>query len=422
MDATKAKFTTLQQICELIPSYLIPKLAKEHNVEEKCRTFGALSHMVSLVFAQLSHALSLNDVCDTLENHHGPLNTIRKATPPARNTLSHANRNRNPDMAEELFWKTKEHLERQSPLFAEGKRYVALPRRFKRAVHAMDSSTIQLVANCMDWAKHRRRKAAAKMHLLLNLNGFLPSFVVVDAAKHNDATKAKVLCAKLQAGEVVVFDKAYNDFGHLAELTERGVFWVGRAKDNMAFEVVRDLPPSSNPDILQDAEIRLTGTKVKAAHPGTFRLVKALVTLEGKREKVEMAFITNNFEWAAVSICDLYKARWGIETFFKQLKQTLQLADFLGNNANAIRWQIWTALLTYLLLRYLAHVGQWGHTFGRLFTLLRGVLWECLDVFALVRSYGTASSPPKLAARPDQAYLPGVESWGAAMGQHRTGG
>jgi len=207
MDATKAKFTTLQQICELIPSYLIPKLAKEHNVEEKCRTFGALSHMVSLVFAQLSHALSLNDVCDTLENHHGPLNTIRKATPPARNTLSRANRNRNPEMAEALlFWETLAHLERWSPLFAEGRCYVALPRRFKRAVHAMDSSTIQLVANCMDWAKRRRRKAAVKTRLSLNLNGFLPSFVVVDAAKHNDATKAKALRAKLQAGEVVVFD------------------------------------------------------------------------------------------------------------------------------------------------------------------------------------------------------------------------
>jgi len=407
MDTAKSKFTTLQQICELIPGHLIPKLAREHKVEEKCRTFEATSHVVSLIHTQLSHALSLNDVCDTLQNHRGPLSTIRDATPPARNTLSHASRNRNPEMAEALFRETLARLERRSPLFAAGRRYVALPRRFKRAVYAMDATTIQLVANCMDWAKHRRRKAAAKMHLLLNLNGFLPGFVVMDAAKHHDATKARELCATLQAGEVVLFDKAYNDFGHLAELTVREVSRVGRAKDGMAFEVVRELPHGSNPDIPQDAEVRLTGAKAGTAHPGTFRLVRALVTLDGKEEKVEITFITNNSEWAASSVCDLYRARWGIETLFKQIKQTLQLADFLGNNANAVRWQIWTALRTYLLLRYLAHAGQWAHTFNRLFTLLRGVLWECLDVFSLVRSYGTASGSPKLVARADQAYLPG---------------
>jgi hypothetical protein len=409
METARSKFTTLKQICELIPPHLIPKLAREHKVAGKCRAFSATSHVASLVFAQLSHALSLNDVCDTLRNHPGPLATIRGCTPPPRNTLSHANRTREPAMAEELFWATLAHLRMQSPLFAAGKRYVALPRRFKRAVHAMDSSTIELVANCMDWARHRRRKAAAKMHTLLNLNSFLPSFVIVDAARHSDPSKAEELCAGLQAGEVVVFDKAYNDFGHLARLTGRGVFWVGRAKENMAYEIVRDLPPGKEPDILRDAEIRLTCAKTVEAHPGTLRLIRAMVELEGKAERVEMVFITNNFEWAASSVCGLYKARWGVETFFKQIKQTLQLADFMGNNANAVRWQIWTALLTYILLRHIAHAGKWAHSFSRLFTLLRGVLWECLDVFSLVLGYGTAPGPPRLAARPDQAYLPGLK-------------
>jgi hypothetical protein len=399
----------MRQICNLIPPYLVEKLAKIYGVEEKCRTFDPWSHLISLLFAQISHALSLNDVCDTLQNHSGALATARNAVPPHRNTLSHANRERNPEMAEALFWEVFAHLEKISPGFGRERRYVALPRRFKRAISAIDSTTIQLVANCMDWAKHRRRKAAAKMHLRLNLNTFLPGFVVVDPARISDPKKARELCAGLQDGEIVLFDKAYNEFSHLHDLTTRGVFWVGRSKDNMAYDVVRELPRSSNPDILLDIEIRLSNPQTLEDYPGTFRLVRAMVELEEGKGKVEMEFITNNFKWSATSVCELYKARWGIETFFKQMKQTLQLADFLGHNENAVRWQIWTALLTYILLRFIAHLGQWAHTFSRLFTLLRGVMWECLDMFSLVRSYGTASDPPRLVARPDQAYLPGFD-------------
>jgi len=311
-------------------------------------------------------------------------------------------------MAEALFWKVLASLKERSPQFGEERRYVALPRRFKKVIYSMDSTKIQLVANCMNWAKHRRRKAAAKMHVRLNLNTFLPGFVVIDPAKISDPKKARELCAALQEGEIVTFDKAYNEFDHLHDLTDRGVTWVGRAKDNMAYEIVGERPASSNPDIRLDAEIRLTNPQTLADYPDSFRLVRAMVKLEGKEEKVEMEFITNNFDWAATSICDLYKARWGIETFFKQMKQTLQLADFLGHNENAVRWQIWTALLVYVLLRFIAHAGQWTHTFGRLFTLLRGVLWECLVLFALVRAYGTASAPPRLTARADQAYQPSL--------------
>ncbi len=407
MSAARSKFTTLKQICDLIPPHLISKLANKHGVEKKCRTFDPASHVVSLMFAQLSHALSLNDVCDTLQHHSGVLTTIRKAVPPHRNTLSHADRERNPDMAQELFWKVLDSLRERSPRFGDERRYVALPHRFKKVVYAIDSTTIQLAANCMDWAKHRRRKAAAKMHVRLNLNTFMPSFVVLDPARISDPKKARELCAGLQSGEIATFDKAYNEFDHLRDLSARGVAWVGRAKDNMAYDIVGELASSTNPDILLDVEVRLTNPQTRADYPDSFRLVRAMVKLEGKAEKVEMEFITNNFEWAATSVCDLYKARWGIETFFKEMKQTLQLADFLGHNANAVRWQIWTALLVYVLLRFIAHAGQWTRAFGRLFTLLRGVLWECFDLFALVRSYGTAHKPPKFIARADQAYLPG---------------
>ena len=159
-----------------------------------------------------------------------------------------------------------------------------------------------------------------------------------------------MLCAAIRAGEIVVFDKAYVDFAHLYELQERGIFWVTRAKDNMSYRVVKKRKCSGA--IRKDILIRLKVKKSRDGYPGVLRLITATVQIDGK--DVELTFITNNTEWSASSICDLYKGRWGVEVFFKQLKQTLQLADFLGYNENAVRWQIWTALLTYVLLRFLA--------------------------------------------------------------------
>ncbi len=142
-------------------------------------------------------------------------------------------------MAEKLFWAVFEHLGNLSPRFVSGKAGKRFARKFKRAIHVVDSTTIQLIASCMDWARHRRRKAAAKCHLRLDLQSFLPRFAIVDTARHNDAKRARELCAGIKAGEIVIFDKAYVDFAHLADLCVRRVFWVTRAKDNLRFKVVR---------------------------------------------------------------------------------------------------------------------------------------------------------------------------------------
>jgi len=122
-----------------------------------------------------------------------------------------------------------------------GRPYKGIPRRFKRAIHAVDSSTITLVANCMNWAKHRRRKAAAKLHLRLNLQSFLPGFAIIEEARHHDDTRAPALCAHLQDGEIALFDKAYINFTHLFDLARRGIIRVTRSKDNMAYTVRKKL-------------------------------------------------------------------------------------------------------------------------------------------------------------------------------------
>jgi len=402
---TRNKFTILKQVVEKIPGYLVSKLAREYGVDLQSRSFSPWSHVVTMVYAQLAHALGLNDISDSLRYHSGALKTLRGATPPSKNGLSHANIVRNADMAEALFWGTLTDLQKEYPRFRLGDKYSGFPRRFKRIINVVDSTTIHLVANCMDWAKHRRRKAAAKCHMRLDLQTFLPRFAVVKSAGTHDASEARELCAGIRSGEIVVFDKAYVDFAHLNELQQRGVFWVTRKKENMAFRIIKQRKCSGV--IEKDSLIRLKVKKSQDLYSEPMRLIKAKIEIDGK--PVEMEFITNNMEWSAGSICDLYKSRWGIEVFFKQLKQTLQLADFLGHNENAVRWQIWTALLTYVILRFISFIGRWEGSFSRLFTVIRGVLWSRFDLFAIMNECcGTASGPPRMIAQPEQLYLPGI--------------
>lgn len=382
---------------------MVKELAKVYGVDRESRDFTPWSHVVSLLYAQMTHAVSLNDVCDGLRMNEAMLTPIRGATAPAKNTLSHANRERSCLMAEALYWEMMEHLTEQSPRFAKGKARRGYLRRFRTAIHAMDSTTIQLVANSMDWAKHRRRKAAAKCHLRLNLQSFLPNCVIIDTARFHDSTKARDLCSGLQAGEIVVFDKAYVDFDHLADLDTEGVFWVSRPKENLQFRVVKTLQTTQNPRVLRDELIELTTYTTHRSYPKTLRRVVALVEVDGVDR--EMEFVTNHLTWSAWTVAELYRCRWDIEVFFKEIKQTVQLADFLGHNANAVRWQIWIGLLTHLLVRYLAFLHSWQHSFTRLFTVVRAVLWRRWHLGELLDGYGTAKPPGRLCAAPQQAYL-----------------
>ena len=395
--------TILRQLVELIPTHLVPKLARERGVDRQARTFSPWSHVVALLYAQLSHALSLNDVCDGLRLWATPLRALRGATAPARNTLSHANKIRDCGLAEQVFWQVLAHLQQSFPGFQKGATR-GLAARFRRSIHVVDATVIQLVASCLDWAQHNRRKAAAKCHLRLSLRSLLPGFVVLGSARESELARARELCAGLRAGEIVLFDRGYHELTHLWDLTQRGVFFVTRPRTHLRYKVVASRR-CTDPKILADEEIVLTGRHSRKDYPQRMRRVRALVCIEG--EEREMVFVTNNLVWAATSIAELYRCRWQIEAFFKQIKQTLQLADFLGRSANAVQWQLWMALLVYVLLRFQTWRSRWPHSFARLFTLLRAALWHRRDLPDLLRRYGTADAPPPHLARELQRWLPG---------------
>lgn len=378
---------------------MINRIAKEIGVEGKSRTFTPGCHLAAMLFAQLSRAIGLNDVCDWLRLK-APVLARFGVSPPSRNGLSTANRERDALFAEKLFWDLFGHLQHGCPSFASGRKGKGLLWRFKVKIHAVDSTVMQLVANCMDWAKHRRRKAAAKMHLRLDLHSFLPTFAIVDTAGEHDNKRARELCAGVLSGEIVIFDKAYVDCSHLTELDERGVFWVTRAKDNMRYKALKNLA-TGHEHIIKDQRVSLQGK-----HKGMImRRVEAWVEVDG--EWRVMVFLTNNFDWSPQSVCDLYRRRWDIEVFFKQVKQSLKLGSFLGHSANAVKWQVYTALMVYVLLRYMAHLSERGHSFTRLFAVVRSNVWERIDLLALLKSYGTASGRFCVLGALDQAWLPG---------------
>jgi len=337
--------------------------------------------VLSLLYGHAAHALSLNDICDALAVHEPAFLRVRGATPPARNTFSNANRTRDPAVAEALYWQMLAHLQRICSSFTQYGKHAGFIFRLNRDIFAMDSTTLPLTLSSIDWARHRRRKAAAKCHLRLNIGTFLPTYAVVEDAAHHDSVRAAMLCATLVAGDVLLGDRAYVDLKFLADVDTRGVFFVLRPKANMLFRSVKKLPCSGK--ILRDALVRPAGVTTATDYPGVLRMVTALVEVDGVER--EMTFITNNTQWSARTIAELYRARWTIEVFFKEIKQTLQLRDFVGTNEKAVKWQVWTGLLMHLLLRFLRHVSRGGRSFSRCVGIVRTALWVttlAIDQFA----------------------------------------
>lgn len=280
---------------------MIPVLTREFGID--ARTFSGTSHVFSLIYGHAAHALSLNDICDALSVHGAEFLRVRDAAPPKRNTFSNANRTRDPAMAEALYWKMLAHLQEVCPGFTEYGKHAGFIFRLKRGIFAMDSTTLQLTLASIDWARHRRRKAAAKCHMRLNVGTFLPAFAVVEDAAHHDSVRAGALCAGLGAGDVLLADRAYVDLPFLADLDARGVFFVLRPKRNMLFETVKNLPCKGK--VLRDELARPSGVKTSKAYPGLLRMVTALVEVDGVER--EMTFVTNNTSWSARTIAELLR-------------------------------------------------------------------------------------------------------------------
>ena len=386
---TKTVYTVLRQLVQWIPAGMIQRLADEHRLD--IRKWSAASHVVALMYGQLAGCDSLNGIVDAARVHEGEWRNVRGAEPPKRNTFSNANRRRDAAMAERLYWEVFGHLVAVCPEFGDYRRHKGFLARMKRGVFAIDSSTIKLCLNCIDWARHRRKKAAAKLHMNLDVGSRLPAFAVVEDAAHHDSVRAETLCAGLKAGDVCVADRAYTDFRFLDGLRTRGIFFVVRQKKNMRFRGVGKLPKSRDASVIADELVEPVLARSKGLYPVPLRRVTARVEVDGKTR--EMVFLTDNPDWSARTVAELYKARWAVELFFKELKQTCMIHDFVGYNENAVRWQVWTGLLVHLLLRFMRHVAGWTLSFSRLAGVVRAAVWVKRELVGILKTYGTAHRP-----------------------------
>lgn len=415
----KRVYPILQQIVQYLPEWTLEKLANKHRID--ARSFSATSHVVALMVAHLAHTSSLNETCDVCSMHEKKLRYVRNVTPPHRNTLSNANRTRPAAMAEELFWTVKAALEAKNvtvngKTFNQRGRPKGFLHRFKKTIYAIDSTTIQLVLNCIDWAKHRRRKAAAKAHVLLDITSFLPSVVVVESANHHDSTRAAALTVGFKAGDILLADRGYVDFGFLFGLELKQAFFVTRQRGPLRYEVKESLPVKGH--VISDEIIVLTGEDTREKYAKPLRRIFATVELNGQTH--DMVFLTNNLDWAADTICELYRARWNIEVFFKELKQTLQFADFIGYNENAVKWQVWIGFLVHMLLHYAKFLSAWTQSFARLVGIARGGMWLEIDLIETLILYGTAGPEKKPKLCLEQACFKGFEDpTGKPMGQKK---
>lgn len=389
---------------QLLPKNTASDLGKKFKIQ--VRKFSVWSQIVSLLYGHLTRAYSLNEICDAVAMHLGQWGTFRSATAPKRNTFAYANKTRNPAVMEKFYWLTVEHLQGLCPCFGRGRKCKGFLHRLNRNIYAIDSTTIQLVLNCIDWAKHRAKKAAAKAHIRINVATMLPTFVIAEDAAHHDAKRAEALCATMKEGDVLLADRAYDEFGFLHSLTERGVFFVVREKDKTLFKVVQEQKVTAK-GVIADQLVRLSGPHTSSKYDTPLRRVTALVEVEGKER--QMVFLTNNMKWSPRTIAELYRARWNIELFFKELKQTVQLQDFIGYSQNAVKWQIWSGLLAHLLLRFSQYVSGWNHSFSRLCGIIHSVVWSKINLTSMLQLYGIAGAPHRPVPIPEQPYLQGFE-------------
>jgi len=362
-----ASCSMFSQILKLIPRTEFARLVKETKAEHRSKGVSSWSQFVAMLFCQLGRAHSLREIEGGLKSCEGKLAHLGIEAP-ARSSLSYANSHRPAELFEKVFYALFDTVSSK----AVGKKKF----RFKNKLVSMDSTVIDLCLSMYDWAKFRRTKGAVKLHLVLDHDGYLPCFGLITDGKVSDVKAAWQI--DFAPDTIVVDDRGYNDYRLFSNWTEAGVYFVTRMKDNALFEVVEEREPPKNRNIAKDQIIRLTGTGAQQKCTHLLRRIQAVREDTGEI----LVFLTNHFGLGASTIAAIYKDRWQIELFFKAIKQNLKIKTFVGTSANAVKTQIWTALISMLLLRYLQMSSKFGWSLSNLVALLRMNLFTHRDLMA----------------------------------------
>ncbi len=378
------------QVLKLLPRLEFESLVKKTKSEYAAKGFSSWSQLVSMMFCQLGRAHSLREIEGGLKSCEGKLAHLGIEAP-ARSSLSYANAHRPWQLFEGVFHGLFEKISSE----AAGRRHKF---RFKNKLVSIDSTVIDLSLSMYDWAKYKRTKGAVKLHLVLDHDGYLPCLGVITDGTVQDVKVAQQL--RFTPGTIVVEDRGYNDYGLFGRWCAQGVFFVTRMKSHTLYEVVQQRLIMPKGNIVNDQLVRLSGRDADDKCPHVLRRVEAVREDTGET----LVFVTNLLDLSPATIAAIYKDRWQIELFFKVLKQNLKIKTFVGTSANAVRTQIWTALICILLLRYLQLRSSFGWSMANLVALLRMNLFTHRDPWAWLNEPFAVPPDPQASPQGDLAF------------------
>jgi len=352
--------TLFAQILQTLDRISFKKLVSVHQTNKHEKGINSWTHLVTMLFCQFSKLNSLRDVCNGLKSASGNLNHLNIKHVPCKSSLSYQNKHRDWQLFKDYYFDMLGKLSGMA-------KFKQARFRIKSKILLLDSTTISLCLSLFDWAKFRKKKGAVKLHTLLDYDGCLPVYVNMTEGKVHDALAAKEIT--LPGDAVAVADRAYVDFETLCRWAEGGSYFVIRLRSSVKFDRLdeKPLPEGRHEHILVDEYIQLSEEKTRAKYPK--RLRRVVVYDEINNQTIEL--ITNQFSWTANTISELYKARWEIEIFFKEIKQLLKIKSFLGTSANAVQIQIWTAMITILILKYLKACSKFNWHLSNMVSFLR---------------------------------------------------
>jgi len=347
------------------------QVVAEHSTERYSKGFSSWDHFVAMLFCQVAQAKSLREICGGLACTMGKLRHLGMKDAPNKSTLSYANRHRSWKMFRSLFYKTLGVCNMTAP---KNRKF-----RFKNKLLSMDSTTIALCLSLFPWAEFRRTKGAVKLHLLLDHDGYFPTYAYISNGKKHDVTVARKV--PLPSGSIVTMDRGYNDYKLFDSWTVNGIYFVTRMKGNADYTVIEEnlIPITGN--VLSDQLVQFNGFYAQRNCP---HILRRVVAWDAENER-EIVLLTNHLKFSANTISAIYKDRWQIELFFKALKQNLKIKSFVGTSENALYIQIWTALIAMLLIKYLQFKSKFGWSLSNLVAFLRWNLfayrdlWEWID-------------------------------------------
>ena len=356
------------QLLDLFPRREFESAVRATHAERYAKKFRCWDQFVGMLFCQMAQAHSLREICGGLACCLGKLRHLGITTAPNKSTLAYANEHRPWQLYQAVF----EQLLPKCQVLAKGKTKF----RFKNKLYSLDSTVVDLCLSMFDWARFRRTKGAIKLHLLLDHEGYLPTFGLITEGRVHDVKVAQTL--QFPAGSVVVMDRGYVDYELFGRWTKEKVWFVTRLKDNAAYRVIERREVRKEQGVYCDQVIELTGPAAQTKCPYRLRRIRFRDPETGKM----LIFVTNQMTFVAATVARIYKERWQIELFFKALKQNLKVKTFVGTSANAVRIQIWTALIAMLLLKYLQFKAKLGWSLSNLVALLRWNLFTYRDLWA----------------------------------------